>query len=1111
MAQNQGEFRYGIVVDTKNGLKNLTEFTKAQAKSTQRIEKDIKKQIKANVKHDRSIIETRAALSKARAEYKKYTTTKKADALAADAAAHKMKKLNKELFKQTEKLRKGRQAVRNYTREIDKLANAEQRAAQKQSVKLRRTASGFRYPGPIGPQRPDAPMQGPGFGGARGFAGQAGRRAGITRGVRNVSSQAAAGFSALGGAAGGGGLLAPLASGFALQQSVSGAVDLESQRQKLRVLSEQYGDYNSILKIIEISAGNFNKSQREATTEFANVYARLRPLGVELHQIKGVYEGFNAVAIASGATTEATRIAFMQLSQAIGSGRLAGDEFRSVSEQIPGVLIPIAKEMGVTVGELKKLGSEGKITSDVLINSLSGSFELNKEKIKELIAQQPAAKFKAFSNAVSDLGVAVGDALLPVLLPLVQAVTDLLRYIIDLPAPIRNVGIIAGSAALGVTALAVACKTLGLNVAVNFVGGLAAAALGIKGLSLAAVAAMPKLLLLKTTMLSLARLGFITLGVNIVINGLEKLKQLEARFNTLGGGTKEFVKSVGGSALSKQEIDKLLVDNRAGQTRLTDEIDGIRFPGLTGMDEAAKAQLVQLQAREAALTTLKENAIYATPEDRAKADSARELEKLRESLSGDTGDKQAQIDKIVSEGRRRLAALDSKEAIKFLNQRYQLQRELEKRNHTIAEANAVGIAKAQLAINHARIEAGRALREQQKQLEDAVTAAEARVNAARQRLSEAAPGADTARAQNTLNQALSGASAASARSDQFRNAAPSLDQRAGQLATAQSTAGFRDIADQASKEAQALRTRNRLLMEGVSPARIEAQLRIDEIERNAQLRIQNLNQSDLPEYNENVAQITANAQLAKDAVNELTAAQEKNAGAIGEYIGAAQEYVSDIQSRIVDIASTIEQSIGTAITGLVNGTMTATQAFHSFFKSVGEAFLKLAAQMIAKLIIIKLLKTAIGLFGGGASDGASATDSVTMGSSPAQASAIAGGGSVEWSTDMPLNAGNIIPASPFATGGIVTGPTNALIGEGGMNEAVVPLPNGRSIPVDMGKGGGAGNVQTNITVNVDQGGQTDTQTNGDNANKLGKAIDSAVKRVIMDERRVGGLLYNGRR
>ena len=80
----------------------------------------------------------------------------------------------------------------------------------------------------------------------------------------------------------------------------------------------------------------------------------------------------------------------MQLAQAIGSGRLAGDEFRSVSEQIPGVLIPIAKEMNVTVGELKELGSEGKITSDVLINALSNGVSISKEEIKAFLAEQPA-------------------------------------------------------------------------------------------------------------------------------------------------------------------------------------------------------------------------------------------------------------------------------------------------------------------------------------------------------------------------------------------------------------------------------------------------------------------------------------------------------------------------------------------------------------------------------------------------------------------------------------------------------------------------------------------------------------------------------------------------
>ena len=42
-----------------------------------------------------------------------------------------------------------------------------------------------------------------------------------------------------------------------------------------------------------------------------------------------------------------------------------------------------------------------------------------------------------------------------------------------------------------------------------------------------------------------------------------------------------------------------------------------------------------------------------------------------------------------------------------------------------------------------------------------------------------------------------------------------------------------------------------------------------------------------------------------------------------------------------------------------------------------------------------------------------------------------------------------MPITPFATGGMVTGPTLGLIGEGKYNEAIVPLPNGRSIPVEL--------------------------------------------------------------
>jgi len=93
------------------------------------------------------------------------------------------------------------------------------------------------------------------------------------------------------------------------------------------------------------------------------------------------YEGFNAVAIANGASAQAASAAFLQLSQALGSGRLQGDEFRSIAEQVPGILRLVADEMGVTVGQLKKLGADGKITSDILINSQRNMFSIFWKKI----------------------------------------------------------------------------------------------------------------------------------------------------------------------------------------------------------------------------------------------------------------------------------------------------------------------------------------------------------------------------------------------------------------------------------------------------------------------------------------------------------------------------------------------------------------------------------------------------------------------------------------------------------------------------------------------------------------------------------------------------------
>jgi phage tape measure protein len=75
----------------------------------------------------------------------------------------------------------------------------------------------------------------------------------------------------------------------------------------------------------------------------------------------------------SGAGAEESKAAMYQLNQAMTSGKLQGDEFRSVMENAPILAQKIAESMGVSMAQLKKLGSEGKITSDVIKKAVLGS------------------------------------------------------------------------------------------------------------------------------------------------------------------------------------------------------------------------------------------------------------------------------------------------------------------------------------------------------------------------------------------------------------------------------------------------------------------------------------------------------------------------------------------------------------------------------------------------------------------------------------------------------------------------------------------------------------------------------------------------------------------
>lgn len=131
-------------------------------------------------------------------------------------------------------------------------------------------------------------------------------------------------------------------------------------------LEEQKRLQQDIFAAANRSRGNY--------VEMANAAAKLKMLAGDSFGSNQEAVGFTELLTKSlkisGAGQAEQNSAFLQLTQAMTSGRLQGDEFRSVMENAPMVADAIAKYMGKSKGELKELSSQGVITSDIIKNAI---------------------------------------------------------------------------------------------------------------------------------------------------------------------------------------------------------------------------------------------------------------------------------------------------------------------------------------------------------------------------------------------------------------------------------------------------------------------------------------------------------------------------------------------------------------------------------------------------------------------------------------------------------------------------------------------------------------------------------------------------------------------
>jgi hypothetical protein len=251
-----------------------------------------------------------------------------------------------------------------------------------------------------------------------------------------------------------------------------------------------------------------------------------------------------------------------------------------------------------------------------------------------------------------------------------------------------------------------------------------------------------------------------------------------------------------------------------------------------------------------------------------------------------------------------------------------------------------------------------------------------------------------------------------------------------------------------------------------------------------------------------------NAQLLRaKEINDSMEPQLRIATALNE---ARKEMKSllDPSQQLITVASGIGNAFGDAFKGLVSGASSARETMANFFQSISNVFTDMLARIIAEWAKIQLIQglsgflPGLGSFAGGAGFGGP----VLL---PTGADIGAGGGILQNAQGQGFGTlGPNFGFRQFATGGIVKGPTLGLVGEGRFNEAVVPLPDGKSIPVELGKDGG-NQIISNITITVNDG-KAQSSSSGGGSSEFGKRMESAVKQVIVNELRPGGVL-SGRR
>jgi len=199
---------------------------------------------------------------------------------------------------------------------------------------------------------------------------------------------------------------AALGGALAVQQVVAYADAWTQAESRLRLVT----DSSAELARRQTQLVDLANATRTALDPTVDLYTRLArstdQLGASSADLLTVTRAVNQAVQVSGATAAEASAGIVQLGQGLASGALRGDELRSVMEQLPRLARAIADGLGVTIGELRDLGTEGALAAEEVFRALRGQADIIDAEFRQTRATVSQA-FTVLSNATQQY---IGEA-----------------------------------------------------------------------------------------------------------------------------------------------------------------------------------------------------------------------------------------------------------------------------------------------------------------------------------------------------------------------------------------------------------------------------------------------------------------------------------------------------------------------------------------------------------------------------------------------------------------------------------------------------------------------------------------------------------------------------